>query len=192
MNLCFNSFKYFLILIGFSICTHGAALESDLEIKKAKFEIRSSPMAVLAGWSNIDIAFMPDPNFSFGISFIEYANQSGSAGDLYPAQVGSAYGLNLVYAEPLNLNSAYISFHGYIENFKSYPDLFSGFYDYSGTRANAIIGRRWVLGHFITMLGIGLENKEHTFTIKPTSGNESNQAAKSTYFTAEFKIGWIF
>lgn len=192
MNVFRDSLKFFFIAVTFSFSCLSAAYESENSTERPKFEIRTSPVADIAGWSNIDIAFLPDPNFSFGFSYIKYSNPSTAVGDLYPAQDGYAYGLNLVYAEPLNINAAYVSFHTYIEEFKAYPELFSGYYDYSGTRANAIIGRRWVIGNFVTMLGIGLENKEHTFTITPGSGPTSNQAAKSTYFTGEFKIGLIF
>ncbi len=159
---------------------------------KTKFEIRTAPIAFLAQWLTIDLTYFVSEKWALGPSYVGYENRSQHGGMLSPTYLGTAIGAHFIYADSFFKDSYYAGGHIYSENYRSRPHAFLGYYDNQGSRANVVVGHRWVNEIFSSMLGFGFENKSTSSNRVPESGNVTKEEAHDTLLHIEFKIGLLF
>ena len=177
---------FFVVLFTFSTYLRA---ESKAQYR---FEAATAPLAFLASWITVDLSYFYDSHWAFGPSIVRYNSDSTHGGMFLPTYNGNAFGAHALYTDNLLQDSYYLSFHAYSENYTSYQEAYLGHYDHQGTRANAVVGKRWVSLNYATMLGIGLENRNHNYTMVPDIGSKTDLSSNDTFLTIEFKMGLLF
>ena len=175
-----------ILLLSFSTQLH-AETKSQY-----RFEAATAPLAYLAHWITLDLSYFSNSHWAFGPSVVRYNSPDKQGGMLVPTLAGNAFGAHIIYADNLLQDSVYVSVHAYSENYTSYPEAYLGHYDYQGTRMSAVVGKRWVSENFATMLGIGLENRNHNYSMIPDTGTKTDTSENNTFLTIEFKMGLLF
>ena len=162
-----------------------------------KWEIRTAPIAILAGWTTVEALYHVTDQLAFGPSYIRYAECSGYAGMFSPSYCGSSLGAAMnYYFKPNAVRTWYLGSHVYSSNYRSYshPTIVGEFTDKSGVSVNAVLGiqRNWK--NCEIMLGGGLETdifKENrrTFQFVDKTYSDTVSNPTQTYPYIEAKVG---
>lgn len=161
------------------------------------WEVRTAPIAYLAKWYTVDIAYVFGEQFAMGPAAIFY-NGDDLGNMITPTYNGAAYGLSAAYYfKPVHKNGTYISSHIYYDKYDNYPHgAPKGDYDkVEGIKANLVYGYRTHLSVFSISMGLGAEYRDYDVSVGQKTypgdavdrGDYGNRSGVIPY--VEFKIG---
>ena len=162
-------------------------------ISRPQWEVRTAPIAFIARWLTLDLSYIANENWAFGPSYIRYANESEYGNMLAPTYNGNAVGAHVLWAENFTDDAIYLGGHYYVEDYRSRPEGFLGYDDYTGSKLSAVIGKRsFFAKSFSVMGGIGYEFYNHEKTSVRSSGTSTVAQVNSGFLHFEFKMGYFF
>jgi hypothetical protein len=164
---------------------------TEVEPTLKRWELRTAPIAFIAAWKTLDVAYRLTNHWSLGPSAISYGCELGNM--LGPCYNGDAVGLNLnYYFKSVEKDTWYISTHAYSEKFKSYPEGSLGYSDVYGSKLNSALGYQWKGKMIQILLGLGFEIRNYNIDEKytdPMLGNNKSYSDSESLPFIEFKIG---
>ncbi len=179
---------------------HGSQANSAMtltarEKEGRNWEFRTAPLAFLASWFTLDVAYRLSDQWSFGPSAILF-NAKGPGSMLAPSYNGYAVGWNGSYHfGSVRKNSWYISAHGYYESYKLYPHAFSGHKEVTGFSGYSVIGYQWRWSRVNILSGIGPQISyqnvvERTRPLNDVEKSPVESRDVKLVPTIEFKVGF--
>lgn len=170
---------------------------SKLSIKKARWEVKTAPIAFLVRWLTLDLSYRLSDNWATGPSTILY-NADGPGGMFGPTYKGYALGWNSnYYFKSVYTNTWYLSGHAYFDTFRSYPHAYLGFKEMQGMKANTAVGYQWRWSRVTVLAGLGTEFTNYKVTDNKTAASfaldqiqaTSNYNESNWFPYFEFKMG---
>lgn len=159
-----------------------------------RWELRTAPIAMLASWYTLDVAYRISDRWATGPAAVLY-NGAEQGNMLYLSRRGHAFGWNgTYYLRSATTDSWYLNTHAYYESSRAYPHAVSGYNEENGVRANLTVGyhkRRWK--QINLMMGVGAELRNYDVTkyresslFKPESEESSHEVTWVPHI--EFKV----
>lgn len=198
--ICFRRFL-FILLFSIPPAVARPTASAARKIAYPSWEVRTAPIALLARWLTLDVAYRFSEHFATGPAIVLYEAPIQAGGNmLMPTYRGSAWGWQAnYYFKPITERSnGYVGGRIYSETYKSYPhDMSEGGYDdVSGTRADVFIGALLRSSPFIFMGGVGFEFFDHKFaehrTLLGVDQPVTHDSESDTRLMLEFKAGIEF
>ena len=124
--------------------------ESSFEYRN--FELRISPIFLIARWLTLDLSYRLTENLAVGPIGTYYGSE-GEYGNMFlPSQKGYAAGLNTTYYfASVRRYSMYAMAQALYENYRSYGHAQYGYTDYDGYRFDLAFGYRWKFWSRVTL-----------------------------------------
>lgn len=122
------------------------------------WELRTAPIALLARWYTLDVAYRFTENFATGPAVVLYDALGDRGGMLAPTYKGYAFGWQgNFYLNSILTDTWYFGLRAYYESYRSYLHGVLGYDERNGVRTNAFFGYQWKWSRVTLMSGLGVE-----------------------------------